>query len=89
MRMPEPARRDGDVLDIQRYQFGAAQRAGKADQQQRAVAPAAGAVVAGGQQPAQHGERERRRLLRRPPVRRSRPRSGSWMSRCPGSTADR
>ena len=55
-------------LDIQRHQLGAAQRAGEADQQQRAVTPPPGAVVAGCEQAPQHGEGERRRLLPRPPV---------------------
>ena len=43
MRMQSPPGRGGDVLDIQRHQLGAAQRAGEADQQQRAVTPPAGA----------------------------------------------
>ena len=65
---PQPAGDDGDVLDTQRNQFGAAQRAGEAEQQQRAVAPAARALVAGRQQLAQHGERQRRGLAGRAAV---------------------
>jgi hypothetical protein len=38
----QPAGDDRHVLDLQRDQFGAAQRAGKAEQQQRPVAPTAG-----------------------------------------------
>ena len=47
---PQPAGDDGDVLDAERDQFGAAQRADEAEQQQRAVAPAAGALIAGEQE---------------------------------------
>ena len=65
---PEPARDDAHVLHLQRHQFGAAQRAGQADQQQRAVAPAAGARVAGGNEPPQQRQRERRRLSYRAPL---------------------
>ena len=83
-RSRSPPASDRDVLDLQRHQLGAAQRAGEAEQQQRPVAPAARRAVAGGQQPAQHGEGQRRRLARRAAVLRSRPRSGSWMSRCAG-----
>ena len=39
---PQAAGDDGDVLDLQGDEFGAAQRGGEAEQQQRAVAPAAG-----------------------------------------------
>ena len=61
---PQPAGDLGDVLDLQRHQFGAAQRAGEAEQQQGPVAPAAGGIVAGGDQLAQHGQRQRGGLLR-------------------------
>jgi aryl carrier-like protein len=63
---PQPAGGDGDVLDMESHQFGAAQRAGEAEQQQGAVAAAAGAAVAGGEQLAQLDERQRRRLAGRP-----------------------
>jgi len=48
--------------------FGAAQRAGETDQQQRAVGLAAGGAIAGGDQLAQHRERQGCRFLHRAPV---------------------
>ena len=65
---PQPARVHADVVDAQRHQFGAAQRAGEAEQQECAVAPAARTGIAGGQQAAQHRERQRGGLVRRPSV---------------------
>ena len=44
---------------MESHQLGAAQRAGKAEQQQRTVAAAAGALIAGGNQLAQLDERQR------------------------------
>ena len=65
---PEPAGDLGDVLDLQRHQLGAAQRAGEAKQQQGPVAPAAGGSIAGGDQLAQHGQRQRGGFLWWPAV---------------------
>ena len=56
------------ILDLQRHHFGAAQRPGKADQQQGAIAAAALAAVAGGDDAAEHVQRERRGLFHRPSV---------------------
>ena len=61
----QPAGDDGDVFDLQRHQFGAAQRADEAEQQQRAITPAAGALITGGQQLAQHRQGQRGGLLHR------------------------
>ena len=55
----------GHVLDLQRYQLGVAERAGEADQQQRAVAPAAGGAVARRKELAQQGQGEGRALPHR------------------------
>ena len=87
---PQPAGHHGDVLDAKRNQFGAAQRAGEAEQQQRAVAPAAGALVAGRQNLAQHGERQGGGLAA--PGGRgcaARPAAGPGCRDAPGSTAGR
>jgi hypothetical protein len=55
---------DGDVLDLQRNRFRAAQRADEAEQQ-RAVAPAAGARIACRQNLAQYRQAQRGSLLHR------------------------
>jgi hypothetical protein len=51
---PEPAGDDGHILDLERHQFGAAQRAGEAEQQQGAITPAAGTRIAGQKNLPQH-----------------------------------
>src|SRR5271157_1204314 len=51
---PQSAGDHADILDLQCHEFGATQRAGEAEQQECAVAPAARTWIAGGQQTAQH-----------------------------------
>ena len=58
----------GDILDPERHQLRAAQRADKAEQQQRAVAPAARSLIAGCQQLAQHRQGQRGGFLHRAAV---------------------
>ena len=55
---PQPAGDDRDIFHIEGHEFGAAQCAGKPEQQQGAVAPAARAGIARRQQLAEHGERQ-------------------------------
>ena len=87
---PQAAGDDGDVLDMEGNKFGAAQRAGEAEQQQRAVAPAAGALIAGGEQLAQHVQRQRGGLAHRAAMRaQARPAAAPGYRGAPGSMAGR
>ena len=62
---PQPAAHHGDVLDAKESQFGATERVGEAEQQQRPITAAALVLVAGRQQLPEHGERQRRGLAAR------------------------
>ena len=86
---PQPAAHRGDILDLERHEFGAAQRAGEAEQQQCPVAPAAGGTSQVATSWRSMASDSAAALRTGRPWVRSSPCSGPWMSRWPGSTPGR
>jgi transposase len=76
----------GDVLDAG-HELRAAERAGEAEQQERAVAPAARARITGGEQLAQLRQAQSRGLAHRPAMREQRALDGA-VRRVPGQIVE-
>lgn len=84
---PQTAADAGDILDLQGDEFGAAQRAGEAEQEEQTVASAAGEASQVATSWRSMSSDSAAAFSTGRPCRRSKACSGAWMSRCPGFQA--